>query len=156
MRDKKLDILFEPLEMPNLTLKNRFFMAPMGTTFNIEQFTDYLVARARGEVALITTGVIRVHPSGITVTADELSLEKDDDIKTFTPMVKAIQEAGAKIVAQLNHGGRYCFGRFTGQQSVAPSPIASKYTGETPRELSTQEADDLVMHFEHKRQVSTV
>ena len=147
MRDKKLDILFEPLEMPNLTLKNRFFMAPMGTTFNMAQLTDYLVARARGEVALITTGVIRVHPSGRTVSADEPSLEKDDDIKVFIPMVKAVQEAGAKIIAQLNHGGRYCFGRYTGQQSVAPSPIASRYTGETPRELSTKEADDLVTAF---------
>jgi len=147
MRDKKLDILFEPLEMPNLTLKNRFFMAPMGTTFNMEQFTDYLVARARGEVALITTGVIRVHPSGMAVITGEPSLEKDDDIEIFAPMVKAVQKAGARIIAQLNHAGRYSFGRHTGQQSVAPSPIASRYTGETPRELSTQEADDLVIAF---------
>ncbi len=147
MRDKKLDVLFEPLEMPNLNLKNRFFMAPMGTTFNMEQLTDYLVARARGEVALITTGVIGVHPSGRAVSIDEPSLENDDDIKVFIPMVKAVQGAGAKIVAQLNHAGRYCFGRYTGQQSVAPSPIASRYTGETPRELSTQEADDLVTAF---------
>ena len=35
MRNKELDILFEPLRMKNLTLKNRFFMAPMGTTFDL-------------------------------------------------------------------------------------------------------------------------
>ncbi len=28
MRNSKLDILFEPLEMPNMTLENRFIMAP--------------------------------------------------------------------------------------------------------------------------------
>ena len=147
MRDNTLDILFEPLEMSNLSLKNRFFMAPMGTTLDIEHFTDYLVARARGGVGLITTGVVRVHPSGQAVIADELSLEKDDDIKVLTPVVKAVQKAGARIVAQLSHAGRYSFGRFTGRQSVAPSAIASRYTGETPKELSTQETDDLVIAF---------
>jgi 2,4-dienoyl-CoA reductase-like NADH-dependent reductase (Old Yellow Enzyme family)/thioredoxin reductase len=109
--------------------------------------TDYFVARARGEVALITTGEIRVHPTGSTIVAHELSLEKDDDISIFAPMVASVQNAGGKIVAQLNHAGRYSFGRLTGQQSVAPSPVASRYTGETPRELSTQEVDDLVMAF---------
>jgi len=147
MRDSKLDILFEPLKMSNLTLKNRFFMAPMGTTLDIEHFTDYLVARAKGEVGLITTGVVRVHPSGRAVISEELSLEKDDDINVLTPVVKAVQKAGARIIAQLNHAGRYSFGRYTGQQPVAPSAIASRYTGETPRELSTQEVDDLVIAF---------
>lgn len=42
------EILFTPLEMPNLTLKNRFFMAPMGTHFTIDQTTDYFALRAGG------------------------------------------------------------------------------------------------------------
>ena len=147
MRDKKLDILFKPLEMPNLKLKNRFFMAPMGTTFTIAQTIDYLVARAKGEVALITTPEFSVHPSGRAGMVNELFLETDDDIKTWVPLVKAVQNAGAKIVAQLNHSGRYSYSKLIGRQSVAPSPIASRYTGETPRELTTQEADDLVTAF---------
>lgn len=147
MRDRALDILFEPLETPNLTFKNRFFMAPMGTTFTGQQLTDYLVARARGDIGCITTGVIRVHPSGSAHGSHEPSLEKDSDIEALSPMVKVVQEAGARIIAQLNHTGRYSFGRYTGQQSVAPSPIASRYTGETPRELTTQETDDLVVAF---------
>lgn len=147
MRDHRLNILFEPLEMANLTLKNRFFMAPMGTTFDMDQLTDYLVARARGEVALITTPEISVHPGGRAGMTPELHLETDDDIKAISKMVKAVQESGARIVAQLNHAGRYSFGRLLGRQPVAPSAIASKYTGETPRELSTDEVDDLVDAF---------
>ena len=147
MRDTKLDILFEPLEMANLTLKNRFFMAPMGTTFNMGQMTDYLIARARGETGLITTPEISVHRSGRAGMSPELHLETDDDIKTISGMVKAVRKAGARIVAQLNHAGRYSFGKLLGQQPVAPSAIASRYTGETPRELSTQETDDLIIAF---------
>lgn len=147
MRDKQLDILFEPLEMPNLSLKNRFFMAPLGTGFDIDQLTNLYLARAEGEMALITTGEICVHHSGKAGGDTEPMLEKDDDIKSLIPLVKAVQKAGAKIVAQLNHAGRYTPGRFLGFQSVAPSPIASRYTGETPRELSTDEIDDLVIAF---------
>jgi len=147
MHDNKLDILFQPLEMSNLRLKNRFFMAPIGTGFHVNRMTDFLVARARGEVALITTGEICVHPSGRAGIGAELHLETDDDINTVAPMVKAVQNAGAKIIAQLNHAGRYTFGQLQGQQAVAPSPIASRYTGETPRALSTLEADDLVIAF---------
>ncbi|MEA3471340.1 MAG: FAD-dependent oxidoreductase, partial [Thermodesulfobacteriota bacterium] len=53
----------------------------------------------------------------------------------------------ARIVAQLNHAGRYTFGKLLGQQPVAPSPIPSRFTGEIPRELSTGETDDLVIAF---------
>ncbi|MBW1787901.1 MAG: hypothetical protein JRK53_14970, partial [Deltaproteobacteria bacterium] len=61
MRNERLNILFEPLDMPNLKLKNRFFMAPLGTTYTMSQLTHYFVARAKGEVGLITTGEICVH-----------------------------------------------------------------------------------------------
>jgi 2,4-dienoyl-CoA reductase-like NADH-dependent reductase (Old Yellow Enzyme family)/thioredoxin reductase len=147
MREATLDILFEPLRMSNLSLKNRFFMAPIGTHLSIDQWKDFLAARARGGVALITTGEICVHVSGKASVGPELSLETDDDIPVFIPVVKAVQEGGARIVAQLNHAGRYSFGKLLGRPSVAPSPIASRYTGETPRELTTGEADDLVIAF---------
>ncbi|MBW1704622.1 MAG: FAD-dependent oxidoreductase [Deltaproteobacteria bacterium] len=148
MRDPKLDILFEPLKMSNLTLKNRFFMAPIGTTFHMKQLSDFLAERAKGGVALITTGEICVHPGGRAGAGrEEPRLETDDDIKVFSPLVKAVQNAGAKIIAQLNHAGRYSSSRALQQQPVAPSSIASRYTGEIPRELSTAETDDLIMAF---------
>ncbi len=147
MRDDKLDILFEPLEMPNLKLKNRFAMAPMGTTYNPQVLTDYLVARAKAEVALITSGLFSVHSSGRNGSPEEPYLEKDDDMKPFLSMVKEVKKAGAAFIAQLSHAGRYSPSRVLGHQSVAPSAVASRYTGETPRELSTGEVDDLVIAF---------
>ncbi|MBW2370213.1 MAG: NADH:flavin oxidoreductase, partial [Deltaproteobacteria bacterium] len=147
MRDAALDLLFEPLHMPNLTVKNRFFMAPMGTGFDMQQSTDYFVARAKGGVGLITAGEICVHDSGKAGLETEYRLCDDDDIGPFSELVSAVKAADAKIVAQLNHAGRYTPGRFLGIQPVAPSAIASRYTGETPRELSTEEVDDLVIAF---------
>jgi 2,4-dienoyl-CoA reductase (NADPH2) len=147
MSNNALQALFEPLVMPNLTVKNRFFMAPMGTSFSGDQLQDYLVARAKGDVGLITTAEISIHPLGRAGAACEPRLESDDDIPSFAPLTRAVQSAGAKIVAQLNHTGRYSPGKVLGHQSVAPSPIPSRYTGEMPRELSTGEADDLVIAF---------
>jgi 2,4-dienoyl-CoA reductase (NADPH2) len=147
MRHPDLNILFEPLKMSNLELKNRFFMAPMGTTFDLNRLKDYLVARAKGGVALITTPEISVHESGRVGLVDEPRFENDGDIRTLAPLAEAVKKAGAKIVAQLNHAGRYAFARVVGRQSVAPSAIASRYTNEMPRELSTNEVDDLVVAF---------
>jgi 2,4-dienoyl-CoA reductase-like NADH-dependent reductase (Old Yellow Enzyme family) len=147
MKKGGLELAFTPLVMPNLILKNRFFMAPMGTTFNITQFQDYLVARAKGDVGLITTGIISVHPLGRAGAELELDLFHDVGIPALEPMIRAVQKAGAKIVAQLNHTGRYAQGKLLGFQPVAPSAVYSRYSGETPRELSTQEVDDLVLSF---------
>ena len=147
MRDRRLDILFEPLVMENLTVKNRFFMAPMGHTFSMDQLSEYLVARARGGVGMITTGVISVHPSGGVGEKKVASLETDRGIVKYQAVVKAVHEAGAKIIAQLNHAGRYAPSWMIGQQPVAPSAIASRYTGEMPRELSTLEAEELIEAF---------
>lgn len=147
MRDKNLDILFEPLEMRNLYLDNRFYMAPMGTGFSIEQLRHFYTARARGGVALITTGETCVHPSGRAILKNEQRIETDDEIKQYISLTEAVHKAGSKIVLQLNHAGRYSPSNVLGHQAVAPSAVMSGYTGETPRELTTQEADNLVTAF---------
>jgi 2,4-dienoyl-CoA reductase-like NADH-dependent reductase (Old Yellow Enzyme family)/thioredoxin reductase len=147
MSNSGLDCLFEPLNMPNMKLKNRFFMAPIGTGFSIEQMTPFLAARAKGGTALITTGETSVHPGGRAGIKNETVLENDNDIAQLSKLAKAVKSDGAKIVLQLNHAGRYSFGGRVGGQAVAPSAVMSGYTGETPRELSTGEADDLVIAF---------
>ncbi len=147
MSNPELDCLFEPLKMSNLNLKNRFYMAPMGAGFDMEKMTSYLAARAKGGVAMITTGETSVHPSGRAGIKNEMLLESNSHIKPLSVMAKKVKKEGAKIVLQLNHAGRYSPGYIVGGQSVAPSPIMSGYTGETPRELSTKEVDDLVVAF---------
>ncbi|MBN2038512.1 MAG: FAD-dependent oxidoreductase [Spirochaetes bacterium] len=147
MNNPDISCLFTPLEMPNLKLKNRFLMAPMGTGFSIEKTKHFLAARAAGDVALITTGETSVHPSGRTAITNELLIETDNDIKPMSEIAGHVKKNGAHIVLQLNHAGRYSPGRSVGGRAVAPSPIMSGYTGETPRELTTTEADDLVTAF---------
>jgi 2,4-dienoyl-CoA reductase-like NADH-dependent reductase (Old Yellow Enzyme family) len=119
----------------------------MGTGFTLEQTIHFLSARAKSDVAFITTPEVCVHISGKTGLAHELFISHDDHIKPLSTLARAIHDAGSRVIMQINHAGRYSPSIVTGQQSVAPSPIMSGYTGETPRELSTQEADDLVVAF---------
>jgi len=53
----------------------------------------------------------------------------------------------AKVTAQLLHPGRYAPSIITGRQPVAPSPIPSKFTGETPKELTVEEIKEIEEKF---------
>ena len=61
--DQNYKILFEPMKIGSVEVKNKFFMAPMATIVHTDennsytpQSTDYYVARAKGGVGLIITG----------------------------------------------------------------------------------------------------
>ena len=62
--------MFSPLSIGNLTLKNRFLMAPMENGMAhkggmvSERLINFFKERARKEVALIVTGSIAVSPEG--------------------------------------------------------------------------------------------
>ena len=152
MRPKELDCLFEPITIGKMELKNRIIMAPMGTGYGgdgyvTERVTDYLAARAKGGASLITVEVAYVHRLGKAGLGGELAIVDDKYIPGLNILSDAIHEAGAKVVLQLNHAGRYAREKNLGAQPVAPSAIASNYTGETPRELSTEEVEEIVEAF---------
>ena len=152
MRPQELDCLFEPITIGKMELKNRLIMAPMGTGygkdgFMTERLTDYLAARAKGGIGLITVEVACIHRLGKSGLDGELQIDDDKYIEGLKAFSDAIHEAGAKVVLQLNHAGRYARSRNLGDQPVAPSAIPSRYTGETPRELSTDEVEELIEAF---------
>ena len=63
-------------------------------------------------------------------------------------LAEAIGSNGARSVVQLNHAGRYNMSFFlNGQQPVAPSPVASRMTRETPRELGIEEIAQVIDAF---------
>ena len=152
MRSKELDCLFEPITIGRIELKNRLIMAPMGTGYGGDGYvsrrvTDYLAARARGGVGLVTVEVAYVHRLGKAGLGGELAVNDDKYIPGLKTLSDAIHEADAKVVLQLNHAGRYARSKNLGDTPVAPSAIASRYTGETPRELPTEEVEEIIEAF---------
>ncbi|MEB0004040.1 hypothetical protein QN357_14000, partial [Cryobacterium sp. RTC2.1] len=67
MLEEKYRVLFEPLKIKNLEIKNRYVMEPMGPGgfcdeqgAYTERAADYYVERAKGGAGLIITGTTMV------------------------------------------------------------------------------------------------
>lgn len=137
-----MSLLLEPGNIGSLRLDHRVLMGSMhlgieGARRNLDQVKAFYVERALGKAALITTGGAAVLPEG---GGDHMfCLVNDDHCRQLEQVATAVHDAGGKIALQLFHAGRYAKSRETELPSVAPSPVASRFTGETPCEMTRAE-----------------
>ena len=152
-------ILFSPISIGKVSIKNRFAMAPMGPLglgdaqggFN-QRGIDYYTARARGGTGLIITGVtfvdntIEEHgmPNCPNSTYNPVQF-----VRTAREMTERVHAYNARIFLQMSGG----FGRVTIPTNlgefppVAPSPIQHRWLDKTCRALTVDEIHELVRDF---------
>lgn len=119
-------MLFEPITLGNVPIKNRFVHAAtyeaMATASG--EVTDGIVERyrrlARGEVGLIITGLVFVHPLG-RAAKYQLGIHNDSLIPGLRRLTEAVHQEGGRIVLQLVHAGRQTTRALIGQTPLAPS-----------------------------------
>lgn len=146
-----LKMLFTPIKINRMELKNRIVMPamhflPSWDGMLLPHHTDYYVERASGGVAMIIIGGCTIDEFSGAV--DMISVRDDKFIPALSQLAKAVQAHGAKIAAQLYHAGRYSHSLLMGgRQAVSSSPVRSKFTGETPRELSIPEIKQVQMNY---------
>jgi 2,4-dienoyl-CoA reductase-like NADH-dependent reductase (Old Yellow Enzyme family) len=149
--------LFDPLQVGDLTLKNRIVMAPLTRARSGEaRAPGPLVAQyyaQRASAGLILSEATSVTPLGVGY-ADTPGIWSDEQVEGWRLTTDAVHKAGGVIFMQLWHVGRISDPSFlNGQSPVAPSAIAAK--GEvslvrpkrpypTPRALTLQEIDEVV------------
>lgn len=145
------DPLFEPIRINRLEVKNRICMPAMhmnmAKNFEVtDPLVDFYAERARGGAGLITVGFATVdEDSG---GALNIGAHRDEFIPGLSRLAGAITANGARAAVQINHAGRYNFSFFLdGRPPVAPSAVALRLTGETPRELSIEEIRRLITRF---------
>jgi 2,4-dienoyl-CoA reductase (NADPH2) len=145
------DPLFQPWNIGNLILKNRIFMPAMHMNMcrNFEvtdRLIDFYRTRAEGGAALISVGYATVDEfSGSPLN---IGAHYDGCIPGLARLAAGIHEAGALAAVQLNHAGRYNASFFLGGKTpVAPSAVPSRLTKETPRELSLEEIEAIIVRF---------
>ena len=109
------DILFQPLTIKNMALRNRIVMSPMTRGFCPDgiptpDVAAYYRRRAEGECGLIVTEAVAVdHP----VSSGDAGLDErdvpflvgEDALAGWREVIDQVHEAGAKIVPQLWHQG---------------------------------------------------
>jgi len=145
------DPLFNPIKIGGLEIKNRIYLPAMHMNMAedymvTEKLVEFYAERARGGVGMISVGYATVDElSGSTMN---IGAHKDEFIPGLKQLADSIKENGARSAVQLNHAGRYNFSFFTGgKKPVAPSPVPSRMTKETPRELKIEEIGEIVESF---------
>lgn len=146
-----MEKLFEPIKIRNMELKNRVVMPAMHTGlakngFITKRSIDFYEERARGEVGLIIIGGCYTEHLGRSLP-NMISISEDKFIPGLVDMAEAVHRHHGKIAAQLYHAGRYAHSIVLGEQAVSASPVRSRFTGETPRELSLDEIKQTIENY---------
>jgi len=161
--------LLDPIQVGDLHLPNRVFMAPLtrlrGTPDHIPTpiMIDYYTQRA-GAGLIISEGT-PVDPMGVGY-ANVPGIWSQSQVEAWKPITAAVHNAGGHIFAQIWHVGRISDpGFLNGQLPVAPSAIAASGTVSllrpqrpfvTPRALETSEVKDVVEAFRRGAQNAQV
>ncbi len=158
-----MSLLFSPLTIKSIRLKNRIIVSPMCQYSSVDGFaTDWhlvhLGSRAIGGAALIIQEATAVSAAG-RITYGDLGIWKNEHIEKLSAIVAFIHEHGSVAGIQLAHAGRKASCELPwkgGQQvhsgdghwqTVAPSPMPFYESDMIPHELSKEEIGSLVNDF---------
>ncbi len=137
-----MGILFEPIKIGEMELRNRIVMPTIACFFGPKQLREFYAERAKGGVGLIMVGPTAIdenEPSYINAYADEF-------IPELRELAKAIQAHGAGAGLQLWHPGRYSF--LPKEDIVSASGIAPPiFTRQKPRPLTIPEIEKIEDEF---------
>lgn len=128
------DMLFSPMNIGTMTVKNRIVMNAaefsLGQTDGTptEKMIRYYEARAKGGVGLIIPGICRVNDMGAASTFTQLSMAQDWHIEPMRRMAERIHAAGAKLCIQLHHPGRQGYASAINSLPVV-IPVQRKFPG---------------------------
>ncbi|MCD7723033.1 MAG: NAD(P)/FAD-dependent oxidoreductase [Clostridiales bacterium] len=108
----KYEMLFSPMKIGNVEIKNRIVMAPMLMGFGqfngnaTEQMMNYYEERAKGGAGLIVSEVTRVDDFSGATSFGQLAASKGRNIKSISELAARIHRHGAKFFVELHHPGR--------------------------------------------------
>ena len=106
------NMLFSPMKIGNVEIKNRIVMAPMMMGFGqfngnaTEKMINYYEERAKGGTGLIITEITRVNDLTGASSFGQLAASKDRNIESISCLAERIHKHGAKIFVELHHPGR--------------------------------------------------
>ena len=151
-----MSILFSPIQLRSLTIRNRIVMAPMclyaadesGLASDIHLV--HYGARALGGVGLINIEATSITPEG-RVTLNDLGIWDDTQIEPLSQIVHFCQNFGATVCIQLAHHGRKAFGEIIEEVPftlIAPSAIPHAPGWRMPYELTVPDIQQVISRYQ--------
>lgn len=156
-------LLFEPITVRGITLKNRIVVSPMCEYSSVDGFANdwhlvHLGSRAVGGAGLVITEAAAVSPEG-RITPDDLGIWKDEHLHYLQRINEFIVAQGAVPGIQLAHAGRkashhrpWSGGKSLGAgegawQTSAPSPVPFKDGEPSPKEMEITDIRRFITDF---------
>ena len=127
------DMLFSPMKIGNVEIKNRIVMAPMCMGFGqyngcaTETMMNYYEERAKGGVGLIFTEITRINDITGASSFGQLGMSHDYQIPALKEMADRIHKHNCKVMVELHRPGRQNLGLMIG--TVPICNIGSKLLG---------------------------
>jgi 2,4-dienoyl-CoA reductase-like NADH-dependent reductase (Old Yellow Enzyme family) len=158
-----MSLLFSPLHLKSITLKNRIVVSPMCQYSSLDGFANdwhlvHLGSRAVGGAGLIIMEASAVSPEG-RITYGDMGIWKDEHIAKLQQITNFIHANNSVAAIQLAHAGRKasCEKPWLGGaqiqsgennwQTVAPSPIPFREGDMIPHELSKADIEHVIEDF---------
>lgn len=148
-----MSVLFTPIELGNVQIKNRFIHSATYEVMALEtgEVSDKLIKRyqnlAKGEVGLIIPGYMYVHPLGRCYKY-QTGIHNDNMIPGLRKLVEAVHQEGGKIAFQLAHGGRQTTKAMIGQTPLGPSSKGrDPFNFVKPKEMSADQIQEVIQAF---------
>lgn len=141
-------LLFEPLKLRSVTLRNRIVMSPMCMYSSVNgQVTDWhrvhYPTRAVGGVAMVIVEATAVEARGM-ISPNDMGIWSDDHIDGLRELVKLIEGAGAVPAIQLAHAGRKSGSAPDGSMDmIGPSDVPFDTDRTPPRAMGEVEMRDV-------------
>ena len=160
-----MSMLFSPLSIHSIQLKNRIVVSPMCQYSSEDGFaTDWhlvhLGSRAVGGAGLIISEATAISPEG-RISPDDLGIWLDDHIPTLKRITQFIRHNGSVAGIQLAHAGRKASTQSPwkggnpispteagGWQTVAPSAVPFHEGGPEPLSLTDEGLEKVRADFE--------
>ena len=147
------ELLFQPLAIAGLRLPNRVLMTTIKLGYGTpqgevtERHTAFYVRRAEGEVGLITTEPLYIHPNGRELPT-QLGVHDDHLLDGLRRLTEAVHAAGGRIMAHINHAGRAVNPKLAPEgKRVSASDVLCPANQILPRALTREEIPTYVRYF---------
>ena len=143
--------LFESIDINKTTIKNRIVYPSLALSYSPdgevnERYIDFYREKAKGGAGIITVGPVLFDNTGTGVIA--LSIAEDKSVPDFIKLTSAIKSEGACAWIQLYHAGAYAYSSMMeGRKPFAPSAVYSKYSKETPVEMTLDDIKNIQESF---------
>lgn len=144
------DLLFSPIELSGIGLRNRIVHASMTTRMSAhggvtEPQLRYFANRARGGAAMVVTEPLTLSP--LQDVPHKTRAWADAHMPALQRLAEAVETHGARIVAQIQDSGRARHMAGKHLAAWAPSALPDDLSWSMPREMRVDEIHRLIADF---------